>query len=83
MRRLELAGVNQLNTQKMVAIVLLIVGGLTLIYGGFSYTKETHQANIGSVHLSVDETRHVNVPLWAGIAALVAGGLLLTVGSRK
>jgi TRAP-type C4-dicarboxylate transport system permease small subunit len=75
--------VNQLNAQKVVAIALLILGGLTLLYGGFSYTRETHQANIGSVHLSVDETRHVNIPLWAGIAALVAGGLLLTVGSRK
>ena len=72
-----------MNAQKVVAIALLILGGLTLLYGGFSYTKETHQANIGSVHLSVDETRHVNIPLWAGIAALVAGGLLLTVGSRK
>ena len=72
-----------MNTQKMVAIVLLIAGGLTLAYGGFSYTKETHQGNIGSLHVSVDETRHVNIPVWAGIAALVAGGLLLLVGPRK
>jgi hypothetical protein len=71
------------NTQKMVAIVLLIAGGLTLAYGGFSYTKETHQANIGSLHVSVDETRHVKITVLAGIAALVAGGLLLVVGPRK
>ena len=74
---------NQVNTQKVVAIVLLIAGGLTLAYGGFSYTKESHQANIGSLHLSVDETRHVSIPVWAGIAALVAGGLLLAIGPRK
>ena len=72
-----------MNTQKVVAIVLLIAGGLTLVYGGFSYTKETHQANIGSLHMSVDETQHVNIPVWAGIAALVAGGVLLVVGPRK
>ena len=72
-----------MNAQKVVAIVLLIAGGLTLVYGGFSYTKETHQANIGSLHMSVDETQHVNIPLWAGIAALVAGGVLLAVGTRK
>jgi TRAP-type C4-dicarboxylate transport system permease small subunit len=71
------------NAQKLVAIVLLIAGGLILAYGGFSYTKETHQANVGSLHVSVDETRHVNIPMWAGIAALVAGGLLLAVGTRK
>jgi hypothetical protein len=79
----ELAGVNLMNTQKLVAIVLLIAGGLGLMYGGFSYTKETHQANVGSLHLSVDETQHVNVPIWAGIGALVAGGLLLAVGRKS
>ena len=72
-----------MNTQKLVAVVLLIAGGLALVYGGFSYTKATHQADIGSLHVSVDETRHINVPVWAGIAALVAGGLLLSVGPRK
>jgi TRAP-type C4-dicarboxylate transport system permease small subunit len=71
------------NTQKVVAIVLLMAGGLTLVYGGFSYTKESHQANIGSLHMSVDKTQHVNIPVWAGLAALVAGGLLLAVGPRK
>ncbi len=72
-----------MNTQKLVAIVLLIAGGLSLVYGGFSYTKETHHADVGSLHLSVDETRHVNVPIWAGIGALVAGGLLLAMGRRN
>lgn len=72
-----------MNPLKLLAIVLLIAGGLTLAYGGFSYTQETHQANVGSLHVSVDETRHVNVPVWAGIAALVAGALMLTVGPRK
>jgi TRAP-type C4-dicarboxylate transport system permease small subunit len=72
-----------MNPLRLVAIVLLIAGGLALAYGGFSYTQETHQANVGSLHLSVDETRHVNVPVWVGIAALVAGALMLTVGPRK
>lgn len=72
-----------MNPLKLVAIVLLIAGGLSLAYGGFSYTQETHQANIGSLHVSVDETRHVNVPVWAGIAALVAGALILAAGPRK
>ena len=72
-----------MNAQKLAAIVLLIIGGMTLIYGGFSYTKETHSADVGSLHLSVDETRHVNVPVWAGIGALVAGGLLLTMGRKS
>ena len=72
-----------MNTQKLVAFVLLVAGGLGLIYGGFSYTKETHQANVGSLHMSVDETRHVNIPVWAGIGALVAGGLMLAMGRKS
>jgi hypothetical protein len=72
-----------MNMQKLLAIVLLIAGGLGLAYGGFSYTKETHQANVGSLHMSVDETRHVNIPVWAGIGALVAGALMLAVGRKS
>ena len=71
-----------MNMQRMAAIVLLIAGALGLVYGGFSYTKSTHQADIGSLHLSVDETRHVNVPVWGGIGLMLVGGLLLAVGRK-
>ena len=71
-----------MNTQRLVAIVLVIAGGLGLAYGGFSYTRETHEANVGSLHMSVDETRHVNIPVWAGVGALVAGALMLAMGRK-
>jgi LPXTG-motif cell wall-anchored protein len=71
-----------MDTQRIAAIVLLALGTLALVFGGFSYTRASHEADIGSLHLSVDETRHVPVPVWAGIAALAVGGLLL-VGRRK
>ena len=60
-----------MDTQKLVAILLIVAGVLGLAYGGFSYTKETHQANVGPLHLSVDEKQHVNVPVWAGVGAIV------------
>ncbi|HLQ13048.1 MAG TPA: hypothetical protein VK130_07360 [Steroidobacteraceae bacterium] len=71
-----------MNPQKIIAIVLIVAGVMGLAYGGFSYTSETHQADLGSIHLSVDETKHVNVPVWAGVGALVLGGLLLGVGRK-
>jgi hypothetical protein len=71
-----------MSTQKLAGVVLLIAGLLGLAYGGFSYTKETHQADVGSIHLSVDETQHVNVPVWAGVGAIVIGGLLLVMGRK-
>lgn len=72
-----------MSTQKIAAIVLIVAGALGLAYGGFNYTKETHTADIGTLHLSVDEKQHVNVPVWAGVAALVAGALMLVVGKRS
>ncbi len=67
---------------KIAAILLIVAGAVGLVYGGFSYTRETHTTDIGPIHLSVAEKRHVNVPIWAGVAAIVIGGVLL-VGVRK
>jgi TRAP-type C4-dicarboxylate transport system permease small subunit len=64
---------------RLIAIVLLAAGVLALAYGGFSYTKETHDAKLGPVEISVTEKQRVNVPVWAGVALVVAGaGILLT-----
>ena len=68
---------------RIVAIVLLILGALGVAYGGFTYTKDTHTADIGSLHLSVDEKEHVNIPQWAGFGALLLGAVLLVVPSKK
>ena len=72
-----------MNTIRMLAIALIVGGILALAYGGFSYTQETHTADIGSLHLAVEEKQRVNIPLWAGIAAIVGGVLLLGTAARK
>lgn len=64
---------------RMLAIVLVVAGVLALVYGGFSYTKETHDAKLGPLEISVSEKQHVNVPVWAGVVLVIAGaGLLVT-----
>ncbi|MBE3110980.1 MAG: hypothetical protein IMZ46_10790 [Acidobacteria bacterium] len=64
---------------RMIAIVLLAAGVLALVYGGFSYTRQTHNAKVGSLEISLNEKQRVNVPVWAGVVLVVAGaGLLLT-----
>ncbi len=68
---------------KIVAIVLIAAGVLGLVYGGFSYTRETHGTKIGPIELSVKEKERVNVPVWAGVGAIVIGSALLLVGGRK
>jgi hypothetical protein len=64
---------------RMIAIVLLAGGVLALVYGGFSYTRQTHDAKLGPLEISVSEQQRVNVPVWAGVVLVAAGaGLLLT-----
>jgi multidrug transporter EmrE-like cation transporter len=68
---------------RILGIVLIVAGALGLAYGGFSYTKETHKAEIGPLKLQVQEKERVNVPQWAGLASIVAGVVLLVVGKGK
>jgi LPXTG-motif cell wall-anchored protein len=71
-----------MNTVKIVAIVLIVAGTLGLIYGGFSYTKETHDAKLGPLELTVKEKERVNIPAWAGVGAIAAGALLLLLRKK-
>jgi TRAP-type C4-dicarboxylate transport system permease small subunit len=71
-----------MNPLKLVAMLLIAGGALGLLYGGFSYTKETSSANIGPLTLQVKETERVNIPLWVGVGAIV-GGIVLLVTARK
>jgi uncharacterized membrane protein len=72
-----------MNATKVVGILLVVGGFLGLMYGGFTYTKETHEAKIGPLVLSVADKETVNVPIWAGVGAIVIGGLLLVAGNKK
>jgi hypothetical protein len=73
----------KMNAARVFAIVLVVAGILGLVYGSFSYTKETHEAKLGPLELSVKNKETVNIPAWAGVAAIVAGAGLFFVGSRR
>ena len=72
-----------MNAVKMAAVVLIAAGVLGLVYGGFSYTKDTHEAKLGPLELSVKEQETVNVPVWAGVGAIVLGAALLLVRGKR
>jgi len=67
----------KMSTIKIVAIALIVAGILGVMYGKFSYTKETHDAKLGALELSFKEKQTVNIPAWAGVAAIAAGAVLL------
>lgn len=72
-----------MNTVKVLAIFLIIAGILGLVYGNFTYTKETQEAKLGPLELTIKDTQTVNIPVWAGVTAIVTGGALLLFASRK
>ena len=67
---------------RIIGIVLLALGILALVYGGFSYTRQTHEAKLGPLDISVSEKQRVNVPVWAGVALVVAGAGILLVRKK-
>ncbi|MGZ5131289.1 MAG: hypothetical protein ACXWIG_11940 [Caldimonas sp.] len=67
---------------KIAGIVLIVAGLLGLLYGSFSYTRDKTAVKLGPIELSVKEKETVNVPVWAGIGAIVVGGLLLVLGGK-
>ena len=72
-----------MNPVKVIAIVLIIAGVLGLVYGGFSYTKDTTVVKLGPLEVSAKEKQTVNVPMWTGVGAIVIGGLLLVFGGKR
>jgi len=72
-----------MNSLKVAALVLIVAGIVGLAYGGFSYTRQTHEVKLGPLEMSVQEKETVNVPVWAGVGAILIGGGLLFFGGRK
>jgi len=72
-----------MGATRIAAIVLVVAGMLALAFGGLTYTKSTSKADLGPISIEVQDKERVNIPMWAGIAAIVVGGILLVVPGRK
>jgi TRAP-type C4-dicarboxylate transport system permease small subunit len=72
-----------MSALRIFAFVLVIAGGLALAYGGFTYTKDSHTAELGPLSFTVQEKERVNIPMWAGLGAVIVGGVLLVVGGGR
>lgn len=71
-----------MNAIKMLGIALMVAGGLALVYGGFTYTQDTHEARLGPIELSVKDRKTVNIPIWAGVGAIAVGAFLLLARNK-
>jgi len=72
-----------MRVRQIVAIVLIVAGVLGLGYGGFSYTRETHEAKLGPLEFQVKQKERVNVPVWAGVVLIAAGTGILLFGRKR
>jgi len=72
-----------MNAIRAIAFALILAGALGLVYGGFSYTKDTQKAKLGPIELSVTEKETVNIPIWLGVGSILIGGALLIFGGNK
>jgi len=66
-----------MSITKIFGIVLLVAGALGLIYGGFSYTKDSHGTQLGPIVLKVEEKETVFVPIFISLGAMALGGFLV------
>ena len=71
-----------MNTAKLIGIIMIVMGGLGLAYGGFSYTKETTGMKVGPLELKVQEKETINVPLIVSAGVMAVGVFLLVVGRK-
>ena len=72
-----------MSALKIHGAVLILAGTLALVYRSFSYTKDTHEAKIGPLELSLKEKETINIPTWAGVIAIAVGGILLLVPMKR
>ncbi|AVQ82567.1 MULTISPECIES: hypothetical protein [unclassified Variovorax] len=72
-----------MNATRIVGILLIVAGIAALGLGGFSFTKETHEAKLGPLEFSMKEKQTVSFPPWASVAVIVVGGALVLLGGRK
>lgn len=72
-----------MSAVKIIAIVLIVAGILGLVYGGFSYTRETHELKVGPLDVSVKDKQTVAIPIGVGVGAIAVGAILLVLERKK
>ena len=72
-----------MSAVKILSVVLIVAGVAGLVYGGFSYTKETHEAKLGPLQFSIKEKETVAIPVWLSVAAIAAGTVLLVINRKR
>lgn len=72
-----------MKVTKIIGVLLIVAGVAGLVYGSFSYTKETHETKLGPFQFSIKEKETVAIPVWISVAAIAAGTILLVINRKR
>jgi hypothetical protein len=71
-----------MNTNKLVAIILIVIGVIALAYQGITFTTREKDVDLGPLQISHSERHTVPLGPIVGAVALV-GGLALLIGANR
>ena len=67
---------------RILAIVLMVGGVLALVYGSFTYPKESRETKLGPIELKVKGNQTIRIPVWVGAGAIAVGAAILLLTGR-
>jgi drug/metabolite transporter (DMT)-like permease len=71
------------STAKTIGILLIVIGAVGVIWGGVTFIKDRNVTEIGSIEIVTEEKEHIPISPILGVVALIAGGILVGVASRR
>lgn len=67
---------------KLIGIILIVLGAIMIIWTGFTYTRKVKVIDAGPLQVSADRQKTVNWPPYLG-GILLVGGIVIVVTSKK
>jgi hypothetical protein len=68
---------------RIVGIVLIVIGVISLAIGGISYTKREKVIDLGPIEATAERQKTIPLPPLLGGLALAGGVVLLIAGSKQ
>lgn len=72
-----------MKSSLMIGLLLIALGVAGLVYKSFSYTTEETVVQLGSLKATAEVKNQVPVPTVLGVIAIVAGVIVIAIGSKK
>ena len=67
---------------KTLGVILIVLGLVGLVWGGFTYTTTEKVVDIGPIHATRDKDHTIPLPPMAGAVALIGGVVLVVAGTK-